>query len=222
MHNSNNSALSKDTIFGASNYTDINSTFNSPSSLEEVSVAKARETLRKMLLPTKEAVQVFSNLEQARLAVKIFNERKCSEQLPANITEAPKFHEAKTDSVELSDSAKETFVRIGEIATTKSFDEQIEEARKHFKQTFAKQQTKRARKYNIPFDAGSVDYHQLSRKIDQYEFLLDEAKRWDIAWNIKIYDPVALEQELEEARARYWVETRAVRSDYYSSRRVAL
>jgi len=52
--------------------------------------------------------------------------------------------------------------------------------------------------------------------------LLDEAKRWDISWDIKIYDPVALEQELEEARARYWGETRAVRSDYYSSRRVAV
>jgi len=89
-------------------------------------------------------------------------------------------------------------------------------------QTFAKQQTKRARKYNIPFDARSVDYHQLSRKIDQYEFLLDEAKRWDIFWDIKIYDPVALEQELEDARSRYWEETREMRSDYYSSRRVAL
>lgn len=222
MHNSNNSALSKDTIFGASNHTTINSTFSSPSSLEEVSVAKARETLRKMLLPTKEAVQVFSNLEQARLAVKIFNERKPKEQLPANITNAPKFHEAKAESLELSDSARETFTRIGERAATKSLHEQIEEARANFKQTFSKEQTKRARKYNIPFDASSVDYHQLSRKIDQYEFLLDEAKRWDISWDIKIYDPVVLEQELEEARSRYWRETKAMRSDYYSSRRLAV
>ncbi len=125
-------------------------------------------------------------------------------------------------SVELSQSAKETFARIGERARSKSLNEQIEEARAHFKQTFTKEQTRRARKYNIPFDANSVDYHELSRKIDEYEFLLDEAKRWDISWDIKIYDPVALEQELEEARARYWGETRAVRSDYYSSRRVAV
>ena len=221
MHNSNNSALSKDTIFGAKNHTNINSVFNSPSSLEEVSVAKARETLRKMLLPTKEAVQVFSNLEQAKLAVKIYNERQAV-KLPTNITETPKFHEAKTESLELSDSAKETFAKIGERARAKSLDEQIEEARKHFKKTFTKEQTRKARKYNIPFDASNVDYHQLSRKIDQYEFLLDEAKRWDISWDIKIYDPVALEQELEEARSRYWGETRAMRSDYYSSRRVAV
>jgi hypothetical protein len=219
MHNSNNSALSKDTIFGAKNHTNINSVFNSASSLEEVSVAKARETLRKMLLPTKEAVQVFSNLEQLREAVKLNNERQAV-KLPTNITETPKFHEAKAESLELPDSVRETFTRIGERAATKSLNEQIEEARAHFKQTFAKQQTRRARKYNIPFDAETVDYHQLSRKIDQYEFLLDEAKRWDISWDIKIYDPVALEQELEEARSRYWGETRAMCSDYYSSVRV--
>jgi len=195
MHNSNNSALSKDRIFGASNHTDINSILNNAAVLEEISVAKAKEALISKLITVKE---------------------------PAQITETPKFHEAKAESVELSQSAKETFTRIGERATTKSLNEQIEEARKHFKQTFAKQQTKRARKYNIPFDASNVDYHQLSRKIDQYEFLLDEAKRWDISWDIKIYDPVALEQELEEARSRYWGETRAMRSDYYSSRRVAV
>ena len=34
--------------------------------LEELSVAKAKETLRKMLLSNKEAAQVFSNLEQAK------------------------------------------------------------------------------------------------------------------------------------------------------------
>ena len=221
MHNSNNSALSKDTIFEASNHTNINSVFNSVSSLEDFSVAKAKEALKEMLLPTKEAVQVFSNLEQARLAVKIFNERQAV-KLPTNITETPKFHEAKSESLELSDSAKETFARIGERARSKSLNEQIEEARADFKQTFTKQQTRRARKYNIPFDAETVDYHQLSRKIDQYEFLLDETKRWDISWDINVYDPVALEQELEEARSRYWGETRVMRSDYYSSRRVAV
>ena len=221
MHNSNNSALSKDTIFGAKTHININSVFNSVSSLEDFSVAKAKEALRKMLLPTKEAVQAFSNLEQLREAIKIYNERQAV-KLPTNITETPKFHEAKTESVELSQSAKETFARIGERARSKSLNEQIEEARAHFKQTFTKEQTRRARKYNIPFDAKTVDYHELSRKIDEYEFLLDEAKRWDISWDIKVYDPVALEQELEEARNRYWGEPRAMRSDYYSSVGVAL
>jgi len=164
-------------------------------------------------------MQVFSNLEAAREANEIFKQRS-AQSLPANIAETPKFHEPKTESLELSDSAKETFARIGERARAKSLDEQIEEARANFKQTFTKQQTRRARKYNIPFDPNTVDYHQLSRKINQYEFLLDEAKRWDISWDIKVYDPAALEQELEEARSRYWSETRSMRNDYYSSVRV--
>jgi hypothetical protein len=206
MHNSNNSALSKDTIFGAKNHTDINSTFSSASILEDISVAKAKQALSKKLLALKEAIQ---------LSDKPINTAQTN-----NITETLSFHEAKAESLELSDSAKETFARIGERARSKSLNEQIEEARAHFKQTFTKEQTRRARKYNIPFDANSVDYHELSRKIDEYEFLLDEAKRWDISWDIQVYDPVALEQELEEARSRYWGETRAMRSDYYSSLRV--
>jgi hypothetical protein len=195
MHNSNNSALSKDTIFGAFNYTETNSEYSSASVLEQFSVARAKEALISKLITVKE---------------------------PAQITETPKFHEAKSESTELSQSAKETFTRISERARAKSLNEQVEEARANFKQTFAKEQTRRARKYNIPFDASIIDYHQLSRKIDQYEFLLDEAKRWDILWDIKIYDPVALEQELEEARSRYWADTQTKRSDYYSSVRVAV
>lgn len=221
MHNSNNSALSKEIIFQASNHTDINSVLNNSSVLEEISVSKAKETLTKNLLTPREVMQVLSNLEAAKEATEIFNERKATE-LPANVTETPKFHEAKSENVELSASAKETFARIGERAKSESFAEEIEALKKQFKQTFVKQQTRRARKYNIPFDASSVDYHQLCRKIDHYEVLLDEAKRWDISWDIKIYDPVALEQELEDARSRYWEETREMRSDYFYSRRVGV
>jgi len=133
MDNTNNSALSKDIIFGASNHTNINSTFNIPSSFEELSVAKA-----------KEALQILKNLETKKEAIRIFEERKKSEenlkkiidQLPANITETPQFHQAKAESVELSDSARETFTRIGERAKSESLAEEIEALKKQFKQTF--------------------------------------------------------------------------------------
>jgi hypothetical protein len=49
MNNSNNSALSKDTIFEALNHTNINLTFITTSSLEDISVDKAKEALQKML-----------------------------------------------------------------------------------------------------------------------------------------------------------------------------
>jgi hypothetical protein len=85
MDNTTNSALSKDTIFGAKNHTNINPTFNIPSSLEELSVFKAKEVLTKNLLAPREAMQVLSNLETAKKATEIFNERN-NVKLPANIT----------------------------------------------------------------------------------------------------------------------------------------
>ena len=199
MHNSNNSALSKDTIFGASNHTNINSVFNSASSLEEVSVAKARETLRKMLLPTKEAVQVFSNLEQLREAVKIYNERTPKEQLPASITEAPKFHEAKGLSVELSDFSRGTFARIGERA----------------REAFREEQIERAMFYNIPYKSYNDNYYQLMVDIDKYEYLLEKAKDYCVDWDISEYDPLALEQTIEEAEHNAYLQDQELHS-YFS------
>ena len=202
MHNSNNSALSKDTIFEAKNHTDINSTFSSPLSLEDFSVAKAKEALRKMLLPTMEAVQVFSNLEQLRNAVKIFNERQGKEQLPANITEAPKFHEAKTKKLELSDSAKETFARIGVRVREAFIEEQIE----------------RANLYNIPYENYGDNYYQLMVDIDHYEYLLERAKDYCVDWDISEYDPLVLEQLIEEAEHNAYLYNQELRS-YFSTTR---
>ena len=155
------------------------------SRLEELSVAKA-----------KEAVQVFANLEQLRKAVKIFNERKSKEQLPANITEAPKFHEP--------------------------LDNQIENPRKQVQESFARQQVARAKKYNVPYSFYTVDIYELSKEIDRYEFLLREAKDLGIYWDISEYDPVALEQEIEEYKESERRSNNLMYSDYYSSRRVAL
>lgn len=58
MYSSNKSTLSKDTIFEASNHTNINLTFSTISSLEDISVAKAKEALQKML--NKHASPLFS------------------------------------------------------------------------------------------------------------------------------------------------------------------
>jgi len=171
-------------------------------SLEEISVAKAKEVLRKMLLPTKEAAQIFSNLEQLRAAVKISNERKCSEQLPANITETPKFHEAKSESTQLSDSAKETFARIGERAREAFIEEQVE----------------RANLYNIPYKTYGNNYYQLMVDIDKYEYLLAKAADYCVDWDISEYDPLALEQELEEAEHNAYTADQELRF-YFSSTR---
>ena len=127
-------------------------------SLEEISVAKAKEYLKKMILTQKEAAQIFSNLEQLRKAVKISNERQAT-KLPVNITEIPKFHEAKTESLELPESAKETFARISTIA----------------KEAFIEEQIGRANFYNISYELYGNNYYRLMQDIDQYEYLLEKA-----------------------------------------------
>lgn len=163
--------------------------------LEELSVAKAKETLRKMLLSNKEAVQVFSNLEQAKEAVRIFNERQRKEELPANITEAPKFHENKAQIVELSQSTKETFDRIGERA----------------REAFIEQQIERASFYNIPYETYGDNYYKLMQDIDKYEYLLEKAKDYCVDWDISEYDLLALEQEIEAAEHNSYLQNQELR-----------
>ncbi|MBM3467711.1 MAG: hypothetical protein FJX70_07795 [Alphaproteobacteria bacterium] len=168
-------------------------------SLEEISVAKAKEALRKMLLPTKEATQIFSNLVQLREAVKISNERKSYKQLPTNISEIPKFHEAKTESLALPISAKETFVRIGVRAREAFIEEQIE----------------RATLYNIPYETYGDNYYGLMQDIDKYEYLLAKAADYCVDWDISEYDPLVLEELIEEAEHNAYTADQELRS-YFS------
>ena len=174
-------------------------------SLEEISVAKAKEYLKKMLLPQKEAAQVFSNLEQARLAVIIYKERNMlAEQLPANITSIPKFNEAKSESIQLSDSAKETFARIITRA----------------KEAFIEEQIERANFYNIPYETYGDNYYQLMVDIDKYEYFLEKAKDYCIDWDTSEYDLVALEQAIDEAEYNAYTADQELRSYFLLTRGV--
>lgn len=170
-------------------------------SLEETSVTKAKEALTKNLLTPREVMQVFSNLEAAREANEIFKQRSAQE-LPANIAEIPKFHEVKTESLELSDSAKETFARIGLRAREAFIEDQIE----------------RASLYNIPYENYSDNYYQLMVDIDKYEYLLEKANDYCVDWDISEYDPLALEQLIEEAEHNAYLYNQELRS-YFSTTR---
>ena len=180
--------------------------------LEDTCVAKAMEALRQILISPKEALQILKNLEAKKEALRISEERKQSEenlkkiieQLPANITEVPQFHEAKSESVELSQSARDTFVRIGERA----------------REAFREQQIERANLYNIPYESYGDNYYQLMVDIDKYEYLLERAKDYCIDWDASEYDVLALEQEIEEAEHNAYVHDQSLRSYYSQSRGV--
>lgn len=160
---------------------------------------------KKVILPT-EAMQLLSNLEALKEAGKAYFQRNSQKALPDHISKFPKFHEAKEDKVELSDSTKETFTRIGARA----------------RKAFIKEQMARADKYNIPYDCYNVNFLELSYKIDQYEMLLEEAKDLGIYWEISDYDMVALEQEIEAHKESERRSRDAMYSDYLYSRRVAV
>ena len=118
---------------------------------------------------------------------------------PENITETPKFHEVKAESVELSDSARDTFARIGMRAREAFIEDQIE----------------RAIAYNIPYESYGDNYYGLMQDIDKYEYLLEKAKDYCVDWDISEYDPLALEQEIEEAEHLAYLQDQEVRF-YYS------
>jgi hypothetical protein len=166
--------------------------------LEEISVAKAKEALTKNLLTPREVMQVFSNLEAAREANKIFKQRSF-QSLPANIAETPKFHEAKNESVELSASTRDIFTRIGVRVREAFIEEQIE----------------RANLYNIPYKIYGDNYYQLMVDIDKYEYLLGKAKDYCVDWDTSEYDPVALEQAIDEAEYNAYMHDQELRS-YFS------
>jgi len=180
--------------------------------LEEISVTKAQEALRQILISPKEALQILKNLEAKKEAIRISEERKKAkealekiiDQLPDNITETPKFHESKSEPVELSQSARDTFARIGERA----------------REAFREQQIERANLYNIPYESYGDNYYQLMVDIDKYEYLLERAKDYCIDWDASEYDVLALEQEIEEAEHNAYVHDQSLRSYYSQSRGV--
>lgn len=205
MHNSNNSALSKDIFFQAKNRTKINSIPNNSSTLRENSVTKAKKALTKNLLAPREAMQMLSNLEAAREAIKIFNERN-NIKLPDNITEIPKFSENKAEPVNLSERIKESFVRIGIKAREAFIEEQLE----------------RAMLYNIPYQTYGDNYYKLMTDIDHYEFLLEKAEELNINWDISEYDLIALEQAIEEATHNSYLQDKGLRFYFSITRRAGV
>jgi hypothetical protein len=165
--------------------------------LEAMSVAKAKEALLSKVISPKESRQLLSNIDTLKEALLIQLNRESTDPLPKNITTTPVFSKIEEQSVELSDSARETFARIGARAREAFIEEQIE----------------RANLYNIPYESYGDDYYQLMQDIDKYEFLLEKAKEYCVDWDTSEYDPLALEQEIEEAEHLAYLQNQEI--NYY-------
>jgi hypothetical protein len=167
---------------------------------EAMSVARAKDALT--IISPKESLQVLANLETLKAALKLYFQRNNTEESSDNIATVPSFYEPQIDRVELSKSAKDTFARIGERVRKEFIEEQIA----------------RADQYNIPYDAYTVDFLELSYKIDEYEELLRKAKDHCINWDVSEYDPVALRQEIEEQERKTSYENDDLYSYFAQSR----
>jgi hypothetical protein len=77
------------------------------------------------------------------------------------------------------------------------------------------EQIERANLYNIPYKNYSDNYYQLMVDIDKYEYLLAKANDYCVDWDMSEYDPLALEQAIEEAEHNAYTADRELRS-YFS------
>lgn len=159
-------------------------------------------SMPKDVITPKMAFQLLNNLEALKEAIKIFTTRNSK----SHISEVPTFTKVKSEPVKLSDSAKDKFTRIGARAREAFIEEQIE----------------RATLYNIPYETYGDDYYQLMVDIDEFEYSIGKAKDLGVDWDDSEYDPVALEQAIEEQEDNTRKERDLMYSDYLSSRRVAV
>lgn len=149
---------------------------------EAISVTKAKKALGQKIISPAEALQILSNFEAYKESKEIFEQRQKDTALSENIKTIPIFSQPKVQSVELSGETNQTFGRISARA----------------RKVFIEEQIRRAEQYNIPYNAYTTNFLELSYKIDQHEMLLERAKEYGIYWDISEYDPVALKQEIEE------------------------
>jgi hypothetical protein len=78
----------------------------------------------------------------------------------------------------------------------------------------------KAEQYNMPIDRDNIDWHQLMDDINVYERLLKEASELGISWDTTYYDPVPLQDEIDEAKLANYEYERELLSDFHASRGV--
>jgi hypothetical protein len=78
----------------------------------------------------------------------------------------------------------------------------------------------KAEQYNMPVDRKNIDWLQLIDQIEEYETLLSEARDVGVIWDETEYDPLPLQQEIEEAIHRNVTENSLMFANFYASRGV--
>jgi hypothetical protein len=75
-----------------------------------------------------------------------------------------------------------------------------------------------ANKYKIPYNPNKINWIELIDTIDEYESLIKKAIEYGINWRLSTFDPIGLEQEIEEAEFRDIAERQSLHRYYHSTR----
>ena len=105
------------------------------------------------------------------------------------------------------ESAKEAFARMA-----------LRIQRKILEAEYKEELLLKACQYNMPYDPSSINFLDLSTKIDEYESLLHTAQEYGIDWDSSEYDPVALQQEIDYHERQELDQRNMMYLDYMSSR----
>lgn len=75
----------------------------------------------------------------------------------------------------------------------------------------------KAHKYKIPFEAQKIDWLDLIDEIEEYELLIERADELDVDWDYKHYDPIGLEQAIENCEREEYLGQQDLRRSYYAN-----
>lgn len=73
----------------------------------------------------------------------------------------------------------------------------------------------KANRYNIPYNKQDIDWETLDEKVTRWERLFNEAWSLRLKVDITKYDPIGLEQRIEEELYKSRQEMKDLRDDYY-------
>jgi len=133
---------------------------------------------------------------------------KIALQTNPNISDVPTFHTPTISLPKVTAEMRATLSRLSAEACKRALlSDSIQEI------------LIKADEYGIDYDSGiqyTAKFTELKDKTEQWETLLTEAIDWCIHWDKSEYDPITLQQEIEEAQHSSYLENSKM-SSYFNS-----
>jgi len=134
--------------------------------------------------------------------------KKVEQQTTSNISELPTFHKPTFTLPKVTEEMRATLSRLSAAACKKAIILDL-----------AQEVLDKTDSYGIDYKYGiqyTGKFAELKDKVDQWESLLSEATDWCIHWDKSEYDPITLQQEIEEAQHTSYLENSEM-SSYFNS-----